>query len=118
CLRIFGQNYNLGERRVGQLRVIGKEKPWRTRSDIGSHDFRFGLLREPVFDLFCRGTGRLDPGAQRKLDRDQQFRPVRVWKKLFPAYSHAVERAHPTGENPITVTSLPASIGAAVWLQA
>ena len=39
-------------------------------------------------------------------------------QKMFPAYSPAVERAKPTGKNPITVTSVPASIGAAVWLQA
>src|SRR5216117_3951787 len=35
-------------------------------------------------------------------------------QKIFPAYSPAVERAKPTGKNPITVTIVPASIGAAV----
>jgi hypothetical protein len=35
-------------------------------------------------------------------------------QKMFPAYSPAVERAKPTGKNPITVTSVPASMGAAV----
>ena len=37
---------------------------------------------------------------------------------MLPAYSPAVDRAKPTGINPIAVTSVPASIGAAVWLQA
>src|SRR5437870_649278 len=202
CLRIRRQNHNLRKGGIRQLRVVGKEKPRRTRSDIGSHDFRFGLFRQPVFDLFRRRAGRLDAGPQWKLDLNQQFRPVRVWKKLllhdshpsarhqkrsqynagyriffphapgdkmpkplvsrggidpamaplyglisgrsftprygvkttatiheaikenptiqkmFPAYSPAVERAKPTGKNPITVTSVPASIGPAVWLQA
>src|SRR5207249_189415 len=118
CLRIRCQNYNLRKRGIGQLRVVRKEKPRCSRSDIGCHDFRFGLLRQPAFDSFCRCAGRLDAGPRWKLDLNQQFKPVRVWKKMFPAYSPAVERAKPTGKNPITVTRVPASIGAAVWLQA
>ena len=39
-------------------------------------------------------------------------------QKMLPAYSPAVERAKPTGIRPITVTSVPVSIGAAVWLHA
>src|SRR5438876_3789 len=92
CLHILGQNHNFGEGGIGQLRVVGKEKPWSTRSDIGCHDFRFGLLRQPVFDLFCRCAGRLDAGAQWKLDLNQQFWPVRVWKKLFLHDSHPSAR--------------------------
>src|SRR6266516_3414122 len=38
-------------------------------------------------------------------------------QKMFPAYSTAVERAKPTGRNPITVTRVPASTGAAAWPQ-
>src|SRR2546430_10543017 len=92
CLRILGQNHNLGEGGIGQLRVVGKEKPWSTRSDIGSHDFRFGLFRQPVFDFFCRCAGRLDAGARWKLDLNQQFRSVRVWKKLLLHDSHPSAR--------------------------
>ena len=39
-------------------------------------------------------------------------------QKMLPAYSPAVDCAKPTGIRPITVTIVPASIGAAVWLQA
>ncbi|MOA59073.1 hypothetical protein D3C78_1836040 [compost metagenome] len=39
-------------------------------------------------------------------------------QKMLPAYSPAVLMAKPTGRNPMTVTSVPVSIGAAVWLQA
>ena len=39
-------------------------------------------------------------------------------QKIFPAYSPALDRAKPTGISPTTVTSVPDSIGAAVWLQA
>src|SRR5207248_290343 len=92
CLRIRRQNDDLRKGGIRQLRVVGKEKPWSTRSDIGSHDFRFGLLRQPVFDLFCRCAGRLDAGSQWKLNLNQQFRPVRVWEKLFPHDSHPPAR--------------------------
>src|SRR5205823_12679758 len=92
CLRVRRQNYQLRKGGIRQLRVVGKEKPWSTRSDIGSHDFRFGLVRQPVFDLFCRGAGRLDAGSQWKLNLNQQFRPVRVWKKLFLHDSHPSAR--------------------------
>src|SRR5439155_12242423 len=85
-------NYYLRKRRIRQLRVVGKEKPWRTRSDIGSHDFRFGLFRQPVFDFFFRCAGRLDAGARWKLDLNQQFRSVRVWKKLLLNDSHSSAR--------------------------
>ena len=60
CLCIRRQNDNLRERGIGQLRVVGKEKPWSTRADVGSHDLRFGLLRQPMFDLLGRGARRLD----------------------------------------------------------
>ena len=39
-------------------------------------------------------------------------------QKMLPAYSPAVDRAKPTGMRPMIVTSVPESIGAAVWLQA
>src|SRR5207245_1128876 len=42
CLRILGQNHNFGEGGIGQLRVVGKEKPWSTRSDIGCTIFDSG----------------------------------------------------------------------------
>src|SRR5947199_10554867 len=86
------QKHRLRKGGIGQLRVVGKEKSWSTRSDIESHDFRFGLFQQPVFDLFCRCAGRLDAGAQWKLDLNQQFRPVRVWKKLFLHDSHPSAR--------------------------
>src|SRR5207247_8604876 len=38
------------------------------------------------------GAGSLEAGPQRKLDLDQQFSPVRVWKKLFLHDSHPPAR--------------------------
>ncbi|MNV89116.1 hypothetical protein D3C71_1833850 [compost metagenome] len=39
-------------------------------------------------------------------------------QKMLPAYSPAVDLAKPTGIKPMAVTSVPASMGAAVWPQA
>ncbi len=39
-------------------------------------------------------------------------------QKRFRTYSPGVDCANPIGINPITVTSVPANIGAAVWLHA
>src|ERR687892_2720904 len=39
-------------------------------------------------------------------------------QKMLPAYSPALDWAKPTGMKPTTVTSVPESMGAAVWLQA
>src|SRR5260370_17836632 len=43
---------------------------------------------------------------------------IQTTQKRFLQYSPAPDCAKPTGIRPIIVTSVPASIGAAVWLQA
>src|SRR6266496_5090683 len=45
-----------------------------------------------MLDLACRCACRLDARSQWKLDLNQQFRPVGVWKKLFLHDRHASAR--------------------------
>ena len=43
---------------------------------------------------------------------------MQTTQKRFLTYSPGMERAKPIGIRPMMVTRVPASIGAAVWLQA
>ena len=46
------------------------------------------------------------------------IRAIPTIQNMFAVYSPAVDLAKPFGKKPIEVTRVPASMGAAVWLQA
>ena len=89
---VVGQHDDLGERRIGQFRVIGQEESRRALADIAGNDAAFGLGLDPVLDLAGGFAGGIDGRALGKLDFHQQFRTVGAGKKLLLHRAHADDR--------------------------
>ncbi len=88
-LGVFGQDDQLGECGIGQLRVVGEEEAWRALADVGGDDLRLGLLPHPLLDLDRCGGGGLDAGAFRHLHLDQHFGPAGAGEELPLDQGHA-----------------------------
>ena len=105
---VGSEDDQLGEGRVGQLRIVGEEEARRPLADVGRDDFRLGLSPHPGLDLGGRCCGRFDARAFGHLDLDQHFGPVGAREELLLDQPHAnagdEERAdHEPGDQELAV---------------
>ena len=86
---IGGQDDDLGEGGVGQLRRHSEKEAGRALADVAGDDLRFRLLLEPGLDLGDGIRGRLDAAALGHLHLDQNFRTVGGREELLLHRAHS-----------------------------